>query len=112
MFGPRRRWLPLIVLLAGAFALRVGAAVVIQHEVDRTPGRLCLIAGDAAGYWELAKKLAAGKAFAIYDPPRFVVRMPGFPLLLAAGMQLVGENLLALRMLLAGVGTLACGLVY
>lgn len=104
------RWL--VLLLGGAFAVRVVAAFVLQQQLDKTPGQLCLIAGDASGYWELARNLVAGKDFAIYEPPRYVVRMPGFPLFLAAGMELIGENLLAMRLLLAGVGTLACGLVY
>jgi hypothetical protein len=34
-------WLP--CLLAGALAARVVAALVVQHWVDKTPGRLCLI---------------------------------------------------------------------
>jgi 4-amino-4-deoxy-L-arabinose transferase-like glycosyltransferase len=40
------------------------------------------------------------------------MRMPGFPLLLAAGMKLFGERMLWIRVLLAVVGTAACGLVY
>jgi 4-amino-4-deoxy-L-arabinose transferase-like glycosyltransferase len=103
-------WLPCI--LAGALAARVAAAVGVQQWVERTPGRLCLIEGDAGGYWQLAQHLVRGEDFAIYDPPRYVERMPGFPLLLAAGMKVFGERLLWLRMLLALVGTAACGLVY
>ncbi|MGE5191875.1 MAG: ArnT family glycosyltransferase [Deltaproteobacteria bacterium] len=103
-------WLPCI--LAGALAARMAAAVVVQHWVERTPGRLCLIEGDASGYWQLARHVVRGEDFSIYVPPRYVERMPGFPLLLAAGMKLVGERLLWIRMLLAVVGTAACGLVY
>ena len=36
--------------------------------------------------------------FAIYDPPRHVERMPGFPLVLAGGMQLFGERPLPIRL--------------
>jgi 4-amino-4-deoxy-L-arabinose transferase-like glycosyltransferase len=103
-------WLPFI--LAGALVLRIAAAVAVQHWVERTPGRLCLIEGDAAGYWELAKHLSRGEDFAIYDPPRYVERMPGFPILLAGAMKLFGEQGFWIRFLLAGVGTGACGLVY
>jgi 4-amino-4-deoxy-L-arabinose transferase-like glycosyltransferase len=104
-------WLPCI--LAGALALRIVAAVAVQHWVEGTPGRLCLIKGDAAGYWELARHLSRGEDFAIYDPPRYVERMPGFPLFLAGAIKLFGEpRLLWMRILLAGVGTGACGLVY
>jgi 4-amino-4-deoxy-L-arabinose transferase-like glycosyltransferase len=103
-------WLPCI--LAGALAARVAAALAVQQWVERTPGRMCLIEGDASGYWQLAQHLVRGEDFAIYDPPRYVERMPGFPLLLASGMKLFGERLLWMRLLLALVGTAACGLVY
>ena len=99
-------------ILLGALAARVGAAIVVQHWVDQTPGRLCLIEGDAAGYWDLARHLSRGEDFAIYDPPRYVERMPGFPLFLAGGMKLFGERPLPIRLMLALVGTTACGLVY
>ena len=102
----------LIIVLALALALRLGAAVSVQHLLDHKLHRLCLIPGDAEGYWELGRKLAAGESYAIYEPPRSVLRTPGFPLVLAAGMTVFGENYLALRCLLAGIGTLACGLVY
>ena len=106
----RLPWLPCI--LAGALAARLGAAVLIQHQVDQTPGRLCLIAGDAAGYWDLARHLVRGEDFAIYNPPRYALRMPGFPLVMAGWMKLFGENVLGMRILLAFVGTGACWLVY
>jgi 4-amino-4-deoxy-L-arabinose transferase-like glycosyltransferase len=106
----RLPWLP--CLLAGALVVRIAAAAGVQHWVDQTPGRLCLIEGDADGYWRLARHLVRGEDFSLYDPPRYVMRMPGFPLLLAGGMKLFGENLLWIRVLLAVVGTAACGLVY
>jgi len=109
-FFSKLPWLPCI--LAGALTVRVAAAVLVQNWVEQTPGRLCLIEGDAAGYWDLARHLARGEDFAIYDPPRYVERMPGFPLFLAGAMKLVGERTLWIRMLLAGVGTGACGLAY
>ncbi|MBI5761364.1 MAG: glycosyltransferase family 39 protein, partial [Planctomycetales bacterium] len=101
-----------LLVLAGAFVFRAGAAVGLQAWLDRTPPRLCLIAGDAEGYWELGRKLADGDEYSIYEPPRQVLRMPGFPLFLAGAMRLTGENHLAIRLLLAAVGTGACGLVY
>jgi 4-amino-4-deoxy-L-arabinose transferase-like glycosyltransferase len=103
-------WLP--CLLAGALAARIAAAVGVQHWVDQTPGRLCLIEGDADGYWRLARHLVRGEDFSLYEPPRYVMRVPGFPLLLAGGMTLFGERVLWIRVLLAVVGTAACGLVY
>jgi len=104
---PSLRW-----ILLGALVLRVGAAIGVQRWVERPPGRLCLIAGDAEGYWELARQVARGESFALYDPPRFAMRMPGFPLFLAGIMKLFGERILLTRILLAAVGTAACWLVY
>jgi len=103
-------WLPCI--LVAALTARVLAAFLVQHWVERTEGRLCLIAGDAEGYWDLARHIVRGEDFAIYDPPRRIERMPGFPIVLAAGMRLFGERPLPLRLLLAVVGTGACWLVY
>src|SRR5436190_9501895 len=106
----RLPWLPCI--LGGALAARLGAAVLVQQMVEQPPRRLCLIAGDAEGYWKLAGHLARGEDFAIYDPPRYALRMPGFPLLLAGGMRVFGDSVICLRVLLACVGTAACWLVY
>ena len=86
------------------------AAFVVQSWVSRTPGRLCLIAGDAEGYWGLAQALVQRGEFAIYDPPRQVLRMPGFPLWLAGGMRLFGERVLWHRVGLALVGTATCAM--
>ena len=102
----------LLLTLAVAFVLRLGLAVAVQITVDKPPARLCLISGDAEGYWELAQNLVAGKDYAIYQPARYVLRVPGFPLLLAVSLQVFGPSPLAARFLLAGVGTLACGLTY
>ena len=78
-------------LLACALAVRLGLAWGVQQRVERTPGRLCLVAGDAEGYWELARNIVQRGEFTLYTPPRRVLRMPGFPLWLAAGMRLFGE---------------------
>ena len=78
-------------VLAVALLIRLGAAVVVQQRVGND---LCLIAGDAEGYWELAKRIRAGDDFALYVPPRRVHRVPGFPALLAGSMDVMsdGEN--------------------
>ena len=104
------RWLLLTLFVA--FGLRLGLALAVQYEVSKTPGRLCLISGDAEGYWELAGKLAAGEAYSIYEPPRRLLRMPGFPALLAIPRLVFGDTPVAARLLLVLVGTLACGLTY
>jgi 4-amino-4-deoxy-L-arabinose transferase-like glycosyltransferase len=112
-FSPR--WL--MIVLAAAFVLRLGAALGVQTWLDRQsvpgrPSRLCLIDGDADGYWKLAQSLARGQGFSVYEPPRQVLRMPGFPLLISAGMLIYGDSPGATRVLLAGVGTAACGFVF
>lgn len=98
----------LFAILAVALVLRVGAAVAVQHYLDGIPDRNFLIPGDAKGYWQLAQEIAAGEEYAIHDPPRRIMRMPGFPALLA----LAGGNFYFARLMLAVVGTVACGLAY
>lgn len=93
------------------------AAVWLQHELDVKLKRPFLIMGDAEGYWELGERIAHGKPYELYEPPRRVLRMPGYPIFVAASIRLAEalgiskwDHLVA-RLLLAGVGTLACGLV-
>ncbi len=111
-----RNWLLLILL--GAFALRAASAVGLQHWLDGQPGQNFLIEGDANGYWDLGNRLAAGESYETHLPPRKVLRMPGFPALLAIPIRLCEalglqqHVFLVARFMLAGVGTLACGLVY
>lgn len=102
---------PLLLILAAALALRVMAAIGVQTYLDRA-GRDFLIPGDAEGYWALAGAIAAGEDYAVYEPPRRVLRMPGFPLLLAAVRVVTGDAFLPVRLVLAGVGTAGCGAVY
>jgi len=117
MSGPR----PLLVILAAALLIRCTAAVVVDRQLDGT-GRRFLVAGDAEGYWELGSRLAAGETYEIRGAPgdrlaqaagpRRVSRMPGFPAMLAVPISLFGDRVLAARLFLAVVGTVACGLVY
>lgn len=102
-----RTWL--IAILIVALVGRLVAAYAVQQKVG---DQLCLIAGDAEGYWELARTIVAGKPFSFADPPRRVHRMPGFPAVLALSMKLFGDSRLAARILLAVLGTAACGAVY
>ena len=102
-----RTWL--IAILIVALVGRLLTAYAVQQKVG---DQLCLIAGDAEGYWQLARKMAAGKDFSFADPPRRVHRMPGFPAVLALSMKLFGDSPLAARFLLAVIGTAACGAVY
>ena len=109
--NPRRS---VLVLFAVAWTLRIGAVFAVQYYLDHLaqPTRQFVIEGDAAGYWDLAHRIVQGEPYQIYTPPRQVLRMPGFPLLLAISLQLFGESLLAARLLLATVGALGCLGVY
>lgn len=102
-----RTWLMgiLFVALMG----RLLAAWMVQQRVGN---QLCLIAGDAEGYWELARRIAAGEEYSLYDPPRRVHRMPGFPALLALSLKVLGESPFAARCVLALIGTAACAAVF
>ena len=102
----------LLLTLFVAFALRLGLAFVVEQRVAAASGSVCLIPGDADGYWELARKIMAGQDYSIYSPPRYALRMPGFPVLLAVSQWLFGESTFAARCLLACVGTITCGLTY
>jgi 4-amino-4-deoxy-L-arabinose transferase-like glycosyltransferase len=107
----------LAVILLGALAIRLAAAFALQDRLDNHYKRPFLISGDANGYWALGEKIAAGKPYSIYDPPRQVLRMPGFPAVLAASMRMadavgLSQRYLVARLVLALVGTAACALVY
>ena len=104
--------MPLLLILLAAFAGRAVTAVALQQYLDRRPGQSFLIEGDANGYWELGRQLATGAPYEIYQPPRRVLRMPGFPAFLALSMTLAGESFLFARLLQAAVGTAACWLTY
>lgn len=104
------RWLSLTLVVA--LAVRLGLAFAVQQRVDQPPAQLCLIPGDAEGYWELARTIASGTPYRIYEPPRYVLRVPGFPALLALSQVLFGPSSFPARCLLACVGTVACGLTY
>lgn len=102
----------LALILLGAWGLRAAAGAAIQHRLDTTLHRRFLVPGDADGYWELGKRIAAGQPYSAHDPPRRVMRMPGFPAALSIPLSLFGENMLAVRLWLAAIGAAACGLVY
>jgi 4-amino-4-deoxy-L-arabinose transferase-like glycosyltransferase len=97
-------------VLAIAFAARAAAAFVIQATLP--PGVDDLIPGDATSYLDLANDLAEGHEFAVWEPPRRVMRMPGFPALIAASFLTLGKSHIAARLLLSVVSTLGCLLVF
>lgn len=108
----RRTAQALIVLTLAAFAARAVVAEIVQRRVDADPHRDFLIEGDANGYWELGLRLASGQPYAVHDPPRRVMRMPGFPLFLAACIRMFGPDHRAARMMNCAVGSMACALVF
>jgi 4-amino-4-deoxy-L-arabinose transferase-like glycosyltransferase len=110
MFQSKRMTI-LLSLLGLALALRLVAAVVIDRHVS-SAGRQFLIEGDANGYWELGKRIAAGEEYSLYSPPRRILRTPGFPLLLAASIRVFGESVFAATIVMACVGAACCWLTW
>lgn len=106
------QWRPLVlaVLLLALF-LRLIAAVALDHHVSQA-GRSFFIEGDANGYWDLGLAVARGEDYAVHTPPRRVLRVPGFPLLLAGSIRVFGENIFAARCVLAVVGAACCWFTY
>ena len=109
---------PLLWILLSALALRVAAAFWLQHDLDVNKKRPFLISGDAEGYWELGRTIAKGEAYQLYDPPRQIERMPGYPAFVAAAIRLSDtlglpkeRQYFVARLLMALIGTLNCGLV-
>ena len=98
-------------ILLLALLLRVVAAIVIDRHVSEA-GRTFLIEGDANGYWELGQHIAAGEDYAIFQPPRRVLRTPGFPLLLAASIKVFGKSHFAASLVMAVIGTGCCWLTW
>jgi len=106
------RWKPLILaLMIMALLLRIAAAILVERHVQNA-GRPFLIEGDANGYWHLAQNIASGDEYTIFTPPRRVLRVPGFPLLLAGSIKLFGDSVFAARVVLAVIGTACCWLTY
>lgn len=100
-----------LLVMAIAFVLRLIAAAEIDVRARRA-GEICLIPGDADGYWELARKITEGKNYSLYEPPRYVLRMPGFPAVLAIPRLLFGDATLPARIWLALLGSACCGMAY
>lgn len=106
------QWRPLILgVLIVALVLRLAAAVLVERHVQQA-GRTFLVEGDANGYWELGTDIAAGRDYAVHEPPRRILRVPGFPLLLAGSIRLFGESIFPARCVLAMVGVGCCWLTW
>jgi len=94
------------IILFVACLVRLTAALAITSYLSQV-GRDFLIEGDANGYWELAQKLVAGEDYSLHTPPRYVLRTPGFPAVLAVPIALFGDSWLIARIWLAIWGTAA-----
>jgi 4-amino-4-deoxy-L-arabinose transferase-like glycosyltransferase len=102
----------LIVLMAVAFALRLGAGLWLNRDGDHV-----YRFGDSQSYRTIGDSVAAGKGFvatgyACGPSPRYADRMPGYPLVLA-GLEIVcGENTVSLLVLQALLGAAAVWLAW
>lgn len=96
-------------ILITALVIRIIIAVVVDHQTAQA-GRQFLVEGDANGYWELAERIRSGAAYELYDPPRRILRTPGFPLLLAGAMSIVGSSVFRVSLVLAVVCSVCCWL--
>ena len=104
----KSRRVPVVaVIFLVAVGVRLLAAWLLNDYLTRVAGRVYLIEGDAEGYWILAQKLVAGETYALYHPERYAMRMPGFPAVLAAAINLVGDSQTAVRYVLAVLTSLA-----
>ena len=103
---------PLLCILLSAFVLRAAVGVGLQQWLNQRPGHNFVIEGDANGYWDLGKAIAAGEEYSLYQPPRRVLRVPGFPLMLTASIRAFGVDVFPARCVLAVVGTGCCWLTW
>lgn len=83
-----------------------------ERVVAAEQGRDYVIPGDAEGYWDLATDLASGRKYAVYSPPRRVLRTPGLPMAIAASIELFGENRTAARGFLAILAAIGPVMIY
>jgi len=107
----RNHYARLTCVLAVALALRLAAGSWWQARLG--PER-CFAFGDSEAYWTLAGQLARGEPYQYGSPDAAVVRMPGYPLLLAGLFKLAGGEppVSWARALSAICGTLAVAAVY
>jgi 4-amino-4-deoxy-L-arabinose transferase-like glycosyltransferase len=102
-------------ILELALFARLVAAVAVEWYVRRrgTP-RVCVF-DDAEYYWALAGTIRQGTLYEVVewgDIPHFAVRVPGYPVFLAACQTILGERPLAARLVQAGLGVLTVWLMY
>jgi 4-amino-4-deoxy-L-arabinose transferase-like glycosyltransferase len=99
-------------ILALAVVLRLIACGGMEWMLANRWHREFVVPGDADSYWHLAGDIADGNKYAMFEPPREVLRMPGFPALLAGFRLVGGDRLWFARLCLALVGVACCWLTY
>ena len=101
----------LALVLAVALAVRLAAGEWWQRRLP--PGQAFAF-GDSDSYWVLGRALARGEPYQYGSPDARIMRMPGYPLLLAAAMKIAGDdaNPMVGRRLNALFGTLATWAVF
>lgn len=102
----RARVALIIALLALAFAVRVGAAVIWEA---RLPVGARFAFPDSETYWTLGQRLATGAPYSYGPHEARVFRMPGYPWVLSIVFRCCGADTptLAARVLGALLGTMA-----
>lgn len=104
----RHLWAVLGVALILRLTVWGGLEWMLQHRWQRD----FVVPGDADGYWHLAGDIAQDREYAIFEPPRQVLRMPGFPALLAGVRLIGGDRLWPARLCLALIGVGCCWLTF
>lgn len=106
----RAEWKQLLLVLIVGGVIRLGLAFGVESVLNNQPDRFFLVPGDAEGYWDLAGDLLSGADYEIYG--RYVLRMPGFPTIVALGRWLGNDNRLVVRLVLIAVSLLGISGVY
>lgn len=99
------RWI--VLVLAVAFALRLGAAFWWESRVATNDD---FSFGDSYSYWILAERIADGQTYEYGPGQARIFRAPGYPLLLSTLFLFDGEpSVLSARIMGTLFGTLAVG---
>ena len=107
----RKDWLKyLLLVFVLAFVVRGCLGIGLQYVLNER-NQFDLISGDAEGYWDLSTDIANGRDYAVHTPPRRIMRMPGFPVVLAMPQFLFGENMWVIRIWLALIAAATSTLV-